>query len=133
MAQRTLIFRYLLVVLLAAWLPVCLCSPAQAAPDQGAIGTRSCSNCHGADDDDGGGCPSQDHRAGRCECAQPLATLTKADLSLHSTVPAAVMAEKPNWGPALTFMDVLAGGPCDRVAVPRPRTSLLRLHCALMV
>ena len=129
--------RYLLALIMALWLPVCLCHPS----DDGqvpALAELPGGHDHGHgdpsdSDDHHDGCPGHDQQGTGCDCPQPAASVQKAETTLKAAGASAVIAQQPAGRQFL----VLAGRStaCTRPTgvVPRPPSSLLRMHCALTV
>lgn len=137
MLARSAILRRLLAILIALWMPACLCQAETdaAAPSHPVERGQHQDGDDGSDNpsDDHDHCPGHDHNKSGCECPQLTATLAKADQNLNgslATIVAIVSWTHCDWPlPASRCVG------CTRPfsAVPRPPTSLLRMHCALIV
>lgn len=137
MLLRSATFRYLLALLMAIWSPVCLCQA--DAPAQSPEHAHSERNTHhGHEDSDGPadhheGCPGHDHKGSSCDCPQLAATTAKADQAFKISFPQVIAIlswHESDWS---VFSSNSLG--CTRPirAAPRPPTSLLGMHCALIV
>lgn len=137
MLARSVTFRSLLALLVAMWTPICLCAVGTdgAGHDHAAEQVKPHGHDHDSDDDsdDHDGCPGHDHNGSRCDCSQQSAALAKVDQTLKDSVVIAAMVVLPGWSQWPEPVGVVVG--CTRPfgTVPRPPTSLLRMHCALTV
>ncbi|MGH7244635.1 MAG: hypothetical protein ACREJD_14580 [Phycisphaerales bacterium] len=141
MLTRFAIFRSFLVLLLAVWNPLCLCNThgAEAAsPALSACGA-ACTCCEDSKAPDG--CDSADSDSGhksdhaRHDCACPNLIATSAPASEVAAKNVSVMAvvplfEMPRPEP---FEPQVGVEVRSRLVLPKPATSLLRQHCALIV
>jgi hypothetical protein len=129
-ARLSILGRVVLAVLMACWVPACLCGGVRSLGDQPAASSHHCCHHHGT------GEPT-DHskQKRRCDCDQSPAVTGK----VHSTfdvavdVPAVLPPAQTVWSrPALSELVVAPLHPLKQ-AVERPCATLLRQHCALIV
>ena len=137
MLARSSTFRCLLALLIALWSPMCLCSSGadEPGPNHASEQTKTHGCCpeSNQDGDHHGRCPGHDHKGSGCTCPQLTATLVKADQLAKACGELTVIVVYPVGCDMPAPHDPLAD--CVRLstAVPRPSTSLLRMHCALIV
>jgi hypothetical protein len=134
MALPSVILKLLLVALLAAWSPMCLCNLASVATDPGSCcGTVPQKGCCGSPHDEQptgkpckheGACDCQKRDAYTAGVPDGYSPLAPAVLFVL-TWPAAIDAPAP-WT-AWQAQSWVAG------LVAKPQTSLLHQHCALIV
>jgi len=138
MVAHSPIFRLILALLIAAWSPVCLCQGDRGHTHQTVTQTSGHSEhedgspcgCRHGDD---GPAPCDHDKGSGCECPKLLATLAKPSTVLKAglTAPAAVLS----WGTTQVLVPSTNARllrPDDR-ALKRAPTTLLGLHCALIV
>lgn len=146
MLARSPTFRWLLVLVMALWTPVCLCNSHadDCGDDHGDqhVKTHDCKHDSGdsdhsndieEDSDHHDGCPGHDDKGKGCDCSQLTATLVKGEQLLKSSVAIAAIVAFPDVHDWLAPLSCVAG--CTRPVwvVPRPAPSLLQMHCALIV
>lgn len=144
MLARSALFRLLLALLMATWAPVCLCrSHAEAAPtDDGAKLEHALHGHHHNGDrhehhhgsppsEDREHAPCHDHEGPGCSCPQVTVTPQKAPQTLKLTL--APLVRLIEWLAVDAFPVRLVAFYHDSNAVPRPPSTLLGMHCALIV
>lgn len=139
MLQSSATFRYLLALVIAVWMPVCLCQQGESepTPDHTIEPARHHDHDHDQDSDDDDdhhdGCPGHDHKGTGCDCSQQTAVLDKAESTLKHSVVVATLISLSSWDHLVVPVGDVVGSSRPMAAVPRPPTTLLRLHCALNV
>jgi hypothetical protein len=134
-------FRCFLVFVIALWTPVCLCrtspGPAPAPPHEHVSAEALAHTCcrdpgdeHRSGDDRSG----HDRHGTGCECHRLTATLVKAQASQWACAAPILIVVAGDRDAALApFPRRFVGRGRLEGPVGRPPTSLLRLHCALVV
>lgn len=149
MVYRSPGFRLVLALLMAVWSPLCLCqthaeaagrnepSPANHASSEG-HSHHGHEHGGGHDEDapadrpdDGPGAPCHEHDGPGCDCPELSATGPKPDQSLKLTV--APLVAVVQWLVSPMSVPHQVAFRRDTDAVPRSPTTLLGMHCALIV
>lgn len=148
MVQMTL-FRFLIALLLAAWMPICCCSlhslitaceaceghgGGEAEHRHGGVSDhRHASGRHHNQDTTPAQPEKPGHDDGPCTCDKQKQTtfgVVKTTVELPTPVLAYVL---PAWDPNTLLRWRTMTSCCENRAPHRPTTSLLRQHCALIV
>lgn len=137
MLVRSATFRYLLALLMAIWSPMCLCQSNAAADAPDHTQSQSTQHHDQEESDDSShhhdGCPGHDHKGSKCDCPQLTATTAKTDQAFKVSFPQVIAILSWHESDWTVFSSKSLG--CTRPirAAPRPPTSLLGMHCALIV
>ncbi|MBC7772285.1 MAG: hypothetical protein H7210_07315 [Pyrinomonadaceae bacterium] len=148
MLARSLTFRWLLVLVIALWTPVCFCTSHADQSCEGhddhadeKVKTHDCHHDSGDSDhsdnsdeygDHHDGCPGHDDEGTGCDCSQLTATLVMGEQLLKTSVAIATIVAFPDIRDWLAPLSCVVGTRPVWV-VPRHAPSLLHLHCALIV
>lgn len=150
MAARGRTFRLVLALLMAVWSPVCLCQrshtlAAARGPSQEVVRSHhdgadehhhrvDATDPHQPSDENGEpGAPCHDHDGPGCECSKLAPANVKPKQGLKATISQLVVTLQWSLFEPVRPGAVVAPLIRDSNPAPRPPTTLLGMHCALIV